>query len=62
MRDPNRIPKVLVALAEVWYLNPDLRLGQLVCNAASMLGTGQDPFYTEDDKMLEGLQKHTQIP
>ena len=30
MRDPERIPKVLEAIREVWERNPNLRLGQIV--------------------------------
>jgi hypothetical protein len=58
MRDPNRIPKVLAALAKVWYKNPDWRLGQLVVNACGVPGRrdgGPDPFYIEDEALLEGL-------
>ena len=30
MRDPRRIDDVLLAIGEVWALDPDLRLGQLL--------------------------------
>jgi hypothetical protein len=47
-RDAKRIPKILAALGELWLANPDLRLGQIMGNAAIT-------FYTEDDKALTGL-------
>lgn len=43
---------MIVALRDAWYRNPDWRLGQLVVNASPHRG---DPFYIEDDTMLEGL-------
>lgn len=46
-RNAERIDIVLSALRAYWLANPDLRLGQMVVNAA---GTA-DPFYVEDDQM-----------
>lgn len=55
MRDPERIPEMLRVLAAIWYTYPDLRLGQLIVNACP---AGQDdPFYVEDDVLLDGLKK-----
>ncbi len=48
-RDQARIPKVLTALGELWMNNPDLRLGQIMGNAAIT-------FYTEDDQALKELK------
>lgn len=59
MRDPNRIPTLLDALTKVWYQNPDLRLGQLIINASGVKCPQLDPFYCEDDQMLEGLERLT---
>lgn len=58
MRDPERIPKMLAELDECWQLNPDLRLGQLLCIAAdyAALGAIGILFYTEDDELLKGLR------
>lgn len=62
MRDPNRIPAVIAALQAAWYQNPDLRLCQLIVNAASMAHPagmpGNDPFYVEDDRMLRALKQY----
>ena len=49
-RDPDRIPKVLSALAHLWMENPDLRLGQIMGNASIS-------YYTEDNKALGELEK-----
>lgn len=47
-RDPERIPKILAVLGELWSENPDLRLGQIISNA-------DITFYTEDDYALIAL-------
>ena len=54
MRDPGRIKKILAALRAVWEENPDLRLGQLICNAVreDML------YYIEDDTLVKALEKY----
>lgn len=52
-RDPNRIGQIIGLLSEVWYRYPDLRLGQIICNAA---GNVLDPFYTEDHDVELYLQ------
>lgn len=49
MRDPNRIPDVLQAVALYWQKHPDLRLGQL-------LGNFNVNYMTEDDVLLERLK------
>jgi uncharacterized protein YihD (DUF1040 family) len=57
MRDPNRIPEILNLLGQVWMINPDLRLGQIVDYAATLAGEKQDDhFYTEDTLIIEGLK------
>jgi uncharacterized protein YihD (DUF1040 family) len=62
MRDPNRIPKMIAALLAAWYRHPDLRLGQLVSSAAALSSNTSDPFYVEDDKIIEGLKKLAEQP
>lgn len=54
MRDPGRIKKVLAALRAVWEENPDMRLGQLICNAVreDML------YYIEDDTLVKAMEKY----
>lgn len=49
-RNPNRIPAILAALGQYWMENPDLRLGQIMGNAAIT-------YYTEDDKALMGIEQ-----
>ena len=56
MRDPGRIYRIASILTEIWRRKPDLRLCQLLSNAASEAGWEQpDTFHLEDDKLEEGL-------
>ena len=55
LRDPNRITKTLKAIEKFWMANPDWRLGQLIVNISRAAG-GSDPFFLEDDKLLEILK------
>lgn len=48
MRDPERIPRMLDKLKQLWQLYPDQRLGQLIINYVT--GDGPAAFYVEDDK------------
>lgn len=61
MRDPARIASVLRTLQAVWMGEPDMRLCQLIVNAAKAAEhsdiTKSEIFYLEDDKLLEGLLK-----
>ena len=47
MRDPERISKILERIKALWIKNPDLRLGQLICNVIS-----PQYLYEIDDKVL----------
>ena len=59
MRDPARIDEVLQLLRDVWALEPDLRLGQLIYNAARICETGlSDVFSIEDSSLYEGLVRY----
>lgn len=60
MRDPNRIEKILKEIGDIWKQYPDLRLGQLLLNAA------RDPvlYYLEDDEIIKELKRtycHTEL-
>lgn len=57
-RDPARIDIVLAALRAYWLANPDLRLGQIVVNAAD----GGDPFGIEDDALMAGWPEVPEAP
>lgn len=67
MRNSDRINLVLAEIAEIWHSHPDLRLCQLLNNAASMYFSGprkeygfwnlDDLYYLEDDQLLKGLKK-----
>lgn len=51
MRDINRIDPFLERLGKVWKKVPDWRFGQLMVNVLNSMK--QDPFFPEDDKMIE---------
>lgn len=57
MRDPKRIEPTLRALAMYWHAHPDLRLGQIVSNAATLSTEflTPQPFYIEDDMLVAGI-------
>jgi hypothetical protein len=62
MADPNRIDPILAALRRVWERHPELRLGQIVVNAASLGATPDAPvFYVNDEKMVVGLEKLAEL-
>jgi hypothetical protein len=48
-RDPKRIPKILKRLERIWKQNPDLRLSQLILDAAK-----DDIYYYLEDSALLG--------
>ena len=53
MRDPKRIPKLLIRLGELWEKYPDLRLGQLIGNYVE----GSSLYYIEDNELLDVLEE-----
>jgi len=58
LRDPNRIYKFCGRLAKAWSMLPDWRFGQLMMNAlGEMAHGGRDPFFPEEDEMIEFLEK-----
>lgn len=59
MRDPARIDELLKLLREIWTLEPDLRLGQLIYNAARIREPGlSDVFSIEDSSLYKGLVRY----
>ena len=59
MRDPARIDEILELLRAVWTLEPDLRLGQLVYNAARIRDPElSDVFSIEDSSLHKGLLRY----
>lgn len=54
MRNPNRIPEVLMMLQQGWEKVPDWRLGQLIENLKRYIGI-DDLFYIEDDEMTKKI-------
>lgn len=59
MRDPDRIEPFLNELGEIWKINcPDWRFGQLISNVFDDANFGEDPFYFEEDEMLERIKEY----
>lgn len=46
---------ILAQLSTAWGQRPELRLGQLIVNAARIVGS--DPFFMTDDEVLGALKK-----
>lgn len=61
MRDPQRIEPMLDKLREVWLLNPDLRLGQIIVIATKPKIPCPEVFHVEDNKLLKGLDGYLEI-
>ncbi len=58
MRDPNRIPEIMIRLQALWLRVPDWRFGQLVENVLKIGGEGDHCiFFIEDDVALERLEE-----
>ena len=57
-RDPARIRKLCNQFAALWEMVPDMRFGQLALVVFEFLkGLGIDPFYLEDDEMLQKFRE-----
>jgi len=54
-RNPKRISKVLDLIEEYWEENPDLRLGQIIANAAHVMGT--EVYNIDEYNLLRGIDK-----
>ncbi|MCK4788084.1 MAG: hypothetical protein KAV87_30300 [Desulfobacteraceae bacterium] len=54
MRDPERIPRILAKIQEIWQKYPDLRLGQLIVNVSPK--HERNLFYAEDDELEHQLE------
>jgi len=55
-RNPERIDEVIEEVKKYWKENPDLRLGQLIFILSSKHNNIDDPFYMEDDELLQTLK------
>ena len=54
MRNPQRIQPTLKLIEKIWNQVPDLRLGQLIVNVTKQ----NDPFYVEDETLIEQLKEY----
>lgn len=60
MRDPERIEPIIACLRGIWEQVPDWRFGQLLNNLLLAMYTENnehDPFFMEDDRFLEIVNK-----
>lgn len=60
MRKTERIEPFLEKLGEYWKKVPDWRFGQLMVNFLGQLE--RDPFFYEEDELLEELEKYFSKP
>lgn len=60
MRDPARIKRIITLAMKFWQQVPDWRFGQLLSNLMGFIYTDThvDPFYVDDDKIEELLEKY----
>ena len=54
-RDVQRIDDTLDKVRKVWYSNPDMRLGQLILNLATV--PNGELYFLEDDELVERLEE-----
>lgn len=57
--DPNRIEPTLAALRNFWYAHPSWRLGQVIANASRQTQGVADPFYMDDDELVQAMKDLT---
>lgn len=56
MRNSDRIPEMIKELEEFWKQVPNWRLGQVISNLSYELSGSNDPFFIEDDWLLNILR------
>lgn len=57
-RDIDRIETILDLIRQIWNKQPELRLGQLLCN---LQGSNENTFYYEDEQLIKDLQEMLDI-
>lgn len=57
-RDPEMVEKLVEAVREALYANPNLRLGQLIVNATGIRDSS-DLFNVYDETLLHNLRGYT---
>lgn len=58
MRDPARIDRVIEKLRDLWKLQPDMRLGQLLVNVIRPSQPCPQIFYAEDTDTEQKLTQY----
>ena len=59
MRDPARIDRMLSLIRAIWSKSPDLRLGQLLCNANTH-NFESNTYQCDDDDLENDLKAYCQ--
>ena len=58
MRNPKRIKKFCNRLAKAWERLPEWRFGQFIDNMFGEISLERDPFFVEDDEMIEFIEEY----
>ena len=58
MRDPKRIKEFCNRLAAAWMCVPDWRFGQLMVNVLGDMSMSRDPFFPEEDEMIQFIENY----
>lgn len=62
MRDPKRIKEFCDRLATAWENRvPDWRFGQMICNIFGEMSLERDPFFPEEDEMIEYIENYLKV-
>ena len=61
MRDPGRIFLLLALLQSYWRKCPDMRFGQLLETIYSKAAPEKDPFYIEDETIINWLKAQNEV-
>ena len=63
MRNPERIPRIIELLGQLWDKFPDMRLGQLLSNF--VFGLHTDIWFQDDDKnearLVDAIKFYTKV-
>ena len=59
MRNTERIPRILNLIEQIWKINPDLRLNQIITTANKYNSeySSEFIFYVEDSALESGLSQ-----
>lgn len=62
LRDPKRIPNIIMRLLKIWQKYPDMRLGQLIENVfPNTEMTRVTAYFLEDDDFIKVLEEFYKV-